>query len=110
MATFSSMNSTPLSAQISASSALIAREASEMSVSPSQNSTNPSPVPGPSTVAATPEPQSSSFSPTAAEMGSTVEEPEMLTSPSTSVGQSPAATSSVLSVPPSLAVSSSPHA
>ncbi len=46
-----------------------------MSVSPSQNSAKPSPVPGPSTVASTPE-QSSSFSPTAAEMGSTVEEPE----------------------------------
>ncbi len=59
-----------------------------MSVSPSQNSAKPSPVPGPSTVAAMPE-QSRSFSPTAAEMGSTVEEPETFTSPSTSVGQSP---------------------
>ncbi|CAB4657379.1 unannotated protein [freshwater metagenome] len=49
IATLSSMNSTPLAAQVSISSALIAREAFEISVSPAQNLANPSPVPGPST-------------------------------------------------------------
>ena len=94
-ATLSSTNSMPAAAQAAASSSLIGREASEMSVSPAQKSANPSPVPGPSTVAAMPEPQSRSRSPTRAEMGSTVEEPETTTSPSTSVGQE-------LSLPPEL--------
>ena len=49
MATFSSMYSTPFSAQVAASSSLMAREAFEMSVSPAQNLAKPSPVPGPST-------------------------------------------------------------
>ena len=39
----------PFSAQISASSSLMVREASEMSVSPSQKRAKPSPVPGPET-------------------------------------------------------------
>ena len=50
MATLSSMNSMPFAAQVSASSALMGRDASEMSVSPAQNLAKPSPVPGPSTV------------------------------------------------------------
>ena len=50
IATLSSTYSMPASAQAAASSSLIAREASEMSVSPAQNFLKPSPVPGPSTV------------------------------------------------------------
>ncbi len=50
IATFSSMYSMPASTQAAASSSLIVREASEMSVSPAQNFLKPSPVPGPSTV------------------------------------------------------------
>src|SRR5688572_15163497 len=62
IATSSSTNSMPLSAQIAASSSLIARDASEMSASPAQNLANPSPVPGPSTVTASSPPDSSSAS------------------------------------------------
>jgi hypothetical protein len=52
--------------------------------------------------------QSSSFSPTAAEIGSTVDDPEMSTSPSASVGQSPdAALPPPSSVVSSVVVSSS---
>ncbi len=47
-AIFSSTYSMPFSAQVAASSSLMAREASEMSVSPLQNRAKPSPVPGPS--------------------------------------------------------------
>src|SRR6188472_3571438 len=107
-AILSSMNSIPASSHAAASSALIGREASEMSVSPWQKSAKPSPVPGPSTVAPMLE-QSSSFSPTAVEMGSTVEEPETLTSPSTSAGQSPLPPSDEPSVEDE-ASSSPPHA
>src|ERR671914_305177 len=48
-ATSSSVYSMPFSSHTAASSGSIGRDASEMSVSPSQNSSNPSPVPGPST-------------------------------------------------------------
>jgi hypothetical protein len=44
----------PFSSQAAASSSLMARDASLMSVSPSQNSAKPSPVPGPSTGPSTP--------------------------------------------------------
>ncbi len=47
IATYSSMKSIPASAHASISDSLMAREASEMSVSPAQNFLNPSPVPGP---------------------------------------------------------------
>ena len=50
MATYSSMKSMPDSAHASISDSLMARDASEMSVSPAQNFLKPSPVPGPSTV------------------------------------------------------------
>ena len=109
-ATLSSMNSIPASSHAATSSSSIGRDASEMSVSPAQNSSKPSPVPGPSTVAAMLE-QSSSFSPTAVEMGSTVDEPETTTSPSTSAGQSPPSVLLPSSVVSSEEVSSSsPHA
>ena len=55
----------------------MAREASEMSVSPAQNFLKPSPVPGPSTVMPTPEFAFENSSATRAEIGSTVDEPEM---------------------------------
>src|SRR5436190_24041227 len=104
------MNSTPASSQAVASSGLIGREASAMagaSSPPAQNSAKPSPVPGPSTVAAISE-QSRSFSPTAVEMGSTVEEPVTVSSPLVSAGQS------LLSPEPDVVSveepSSSPHA
>ena len=64
-----------------------------MSVSPSQNSLNPSPVPGPSTVTDTSGATSSNSSATRIEIGSTVEDPEMVTLPDT------AADSDVLSPP-----------
>ena len=79
----STMLSIPFSKQDSFSESLIWREASEMSVSPSQNSLNPSPVPGPSTVTETPGATSSNSSATRIEIGSTVEEPEMVTPPDT---------------------------
>jgi hypothetical protein len=46
----SSTNSMPAAAQVAASSSLILRDASLMSVSPLQNVLKPSPVPGPVTV------------------------------------------------------------
>ncbi len=81
MATFSSTYSTPASAQAWASSSLMAREASLMSVSPAQKRAKPSPVPGPSTLMATLGFCSLKSSLTRVEMGSTVEEPEMTISP-----------------------------
>src|SRR5690606_13010361 len=74
----------PLSAQAWISSASMGREASLMSISPLQNSSNPSPVPGPSTFTATSGACSAKDSATAVEMGSTVDEPETRTSPETS--------------------------
>ena len=73
----------PASKQASFSESLIWREASEMSVAPSQNSLKPSPVPGPSTVTDTSGATSSNSSATRIEIGSTVDEPEMFTSPET---------------------------
>ena len=60
-----------------------------MSVSPPQNSSKPSPVPGPSTEMLTS--GLSALKPSAAAelMGSTVEEPEMTTSPETPDSGSP---------------------
>src|SRR4029453_8433412 len=81
-ATASSTYSIPLAAQASASSCSIGREASLMSVSPSQNSTNPSPVPGPSTVIETAEETSSlKSSATRLVIGCTVDEPEIVMVP-----------------------------
>ncbi len=124
-ATFSSTYSMPFAAHVSASSSLIGRLASEMSVSPSQKTANPSPVPGPLTVTCTAEPASSASSATFSETGCTVDEPEMFTEPSTSVMAPPSpppVVSSISSVVASSAVvvspvssdasssSSSPHA
>ena len=81
MATSSSMNSTPPSSQAAISSSLIGREASAMSVSPAQKRAKPSPVPGPSTVMATSGLDSANAAAAAAEIGSTVDEPETTTSP-----------------------------
>ena len=81
-ATLSSTYSTPLAAHLSASpSGLMARDASEMSVSPSQNRAKPSPVPGPSTVMATPGEAALNASWMAVVMGWTVDEPEMVMEP-----------------------------
>src|SRR5262245_1269840 len=86
MPTFSSMKSTPPSSQAVTSSALIGREASEMSVSPAQKRAKPSPVPGPSTVMATSGLESENTAAAAAEIGSTVDEPEIASSPDRPVG------------------------
>ena len=63
------------------SSSEITRDASLMSVWPWQNVTNPSVVPGPSTAALTPVLADWKFSATSDEIGSTVDEPEMLSEP-----------------------------
>jgi hypothetical protein len=52
-----------------------------MSISPLQNSLAPSPVPGPSTLTATPGLAALNCSATRAEIGSTVDDPETLTLP-----------------------------
>ena len=71
-----------------------------MSVSPSQNRTNPSPVPGPSTVIETSEDTSSlKSSATRLVIGSTVEEPEIVMVPLRSWAVEPLAPP-VLPVPP----------
>jgi hypothetical protein len=57
--------------QFATSSSEMGRDASEMSVSPSQNSSKPSPVPGPSTVTDVELPASSNSSATRLEIGST---------------------------------------
>jgi hypothetical protein len=57
-----------------------------MSISPAQKRAKPSPVPGPSTVIATPGFASLNAACAAAEIGSTVDEPEIEISPSTPVG------------------------
>ena len=76
-----------------------------MSVSPLQNSSNPSLVPGPSTATVTPGFSPWNCSATSEVMGSTVDEPEMLSEPVTSVVVSP-----VAPVDPVVSPSSSPHA
>ena len=58
-----------------------------MSVLPSQNRTNPSPVPGPSTDADTPGLVPLKFSVTRFVIGSTVDEPEMLSDPVTALSR-----------------------
>ena len=83
IATLSSTYSMPASAQSFASSSLILREASEMSVSPAQNFLKPSPVPGPSTVNLKSGFVAAKASATPVEMGSTVDEPETKISPAT---------------------------
>jgi hypothetical protein len=82
-ATASSTYSIPFCLQTGASSfGSIGREASLMSVSPSQNRTNPSPVPGPSTVIETSEDTSSlKSSATRLVIGCTVEDPEIVMVP-----------------------------
>src|SRR3546814_1032876 len=69
--TCSSMNSMPLSSQAAICSSLILDEASLTSASPLQNSSKPSPVPGPSTTMSTSALACWNFSETAIEMGST---------------------------------------
>jgi hypothetical protein len=81
-ATSSSVYSTPFFSQSLTSSSSIGLEASEMSVSPLQKSSKPSPVPGPLTLISTSEPNSSlKISATTDEIGSTVEDPEIVIDP-----------------------------
>src|SRR6187551_315878 len=78
------MYSMPAAWHTSASpSALILREASEISVSPAQNRLNPSPVPGPSIVKLKSGLAALSASATPVEIGSTVDEPETVIEPLT---------------------------
>jgi hypothetical protein len=109
MPILSSMNSMPLAWQAAASSSLIAREASEMSVSPLQNVLKPSPVPGPSTATWTPGLAPLNFSATRELIGSTVEEPEILIEPA-SCCPPPDAAPPPSSLPPSGAGRRAPHA
>ena len=96
----SSIGVIPFAAQASSSSCSIGRDASLMSVSPLQNSSNPSLVPGPSTAKLTPGFCVRNFSPTSDVMGSTVDEPEMLSEPDTSSEVSPVAPPPSSSSPP----------
>ena len=80
------MNSTPASSQAATSSALIGRDASETSVSPAQKRAKPSPVPGPSTVIATSGLAAANSPAAAAEIGSTVDEPDTAIDPVNPVG------------------------
>src|SRR5690242_18852987 len=73
----------PAAWQVAASSSLILRDASEMSVSPAQNFLKPSPVPGPSTVYLKSGLLAASASATPVEIGSTVDEPETRIEPLT---------------------------
>src|SRR6266545_516085 len=77
------MYSTPAALQAAASSSLILREASLMSVSPLQKRAKPSPVPGPSTVYSTSGFAAWKSSATMLVIGSTVDEPEMVSVPTT---------------------------
>src|SRR5215213_9107282 len=83
MAIWSSVYSMPAAWQVAASSSLILREASEMSVSPAQNFLKPSPVPGPSIVYLKSGLLAASASATPVEIGSTVDEPETMMLPLT---------------------------
>src|SRR5215207_2756291 len=71
----------PLLSQAAVSSASIPRDASEMSVSPAQNFSNPPPVPEVPTVTRTPEFCSWNSSAAASLSGATVLEPSMLIVP-----------------------------
>ena len=82
-AILSSTYSMPAALQASASSCLILREASEMSVSPLQKRPKPSPVPGPSILASKPGLASVKYSATLVEIGSTVDEPDTMIEPVT---------------------------
>src|SRR6476646_70699 len=77
----------PAALQVAASSSLILRDASLMSVSPLQNVLKPSPVPGPVTVKLNPAFDALTSSATAVEMGSTVDEPETLIVPVTAAAE-----------------------
>ena len=79
--TSSSVYSMPFFLQTLASSASIGRDASAMSISPLQKSSKPSPVPGPSTLMATSGFVSLKISATTDEIGSTVDEPEIVIEP-----------------------------
>ena len=83
----SSVYSMPAALQVAASSSLILRDASLMSVSPLQKVLKPSPVPGPVTVKLKPAFDALTNSATAVEMGSTVDEPETLIVPVTARGR-----------------------
>src|SRR6185503_10690014 len=83
----SSVYSMPAALQVAASSSLILRDASLMSVSPVQNVLKPSPVPGPVTVKLKPAFDALTSSATAVEMGSTVDEPETLIVPVTDAAE-----------------------
>ena len=78
---------TPPDLQAATSSCLIAREASEMSVSPLQNSSKPPPVPDVPTVMFTPEFSPLKASAAAEVRGPTVEEPSIVMSPERSDGR-----------------------
>ncbi len=80
-AILSSTYSMPAALQAAASSSLILRDASEMSVSPAQKRLKPSPVPGPSIVGLKSGFDAMNASATPVEMGSTVDEPETLIEP-----------------------------
>ena len=83
LATGISAYSIPFAAHSAASSSLMDREASEMSVSPAQNFLKPPPVPDWPTVTLMPAPSGVAVnsSPAAAVSGPTVEEPSTRTSP-----------------------------
>src|SRR5918996_2756302 len=70
------MNSIPLASHSAISSSRIDRDASWTSLSPAQKRAKPSLVPGPSTVIWTDGSCAANFSAFAAEIGSTVDEPE----------------------------------
>src|SRR3954468_20843847 len=76
----------PAALHVAASSSLILREASLMSVSPLQNVLNPSPVPGPLIVYLKSGFVSASASATPVEIGSTVAGPETLVGPRGEIG------------------------
>src|SRR6476661_8085769 len=73
----------PADLHAAASSSLILREASLMSVSPVQNTLKPSPVPGPLTVNEKWGFDAARASATPVEIGSTVEDPDTLIEPET---------------------------
>src|SRR3954463_14693056 len=81
----------PAASHVAASSSLILREASLMSVSPLQNVLNPSPVPGPLIVYLKSGFVSASASAAPVEVGSTVDEPETLIVPVTAPAAPPEA-------------------
>ena len=81
MPIWSSMKLMPVSSQSAASSSSMARDASAMSMEPSQRRANPSPVPGPSTEYWTSGLAALKSAATIELIGSTVDDPEMTISP-----------------------------